>query len=250
MRRLSFFILIICCIAQIVSATVSPPREGKDHLWWAERLLSEIDDTSTAYVYQRNARGIAWKGYASDSSYAFTDCSGFLNGLFEHVYGYHRSDLRRWLGADARKSGPTANRYYAAIAEQRGFARIERIQDVRPGDILAILYPEDLSNTGHSMIVADLPEKADAVSSGTDMMQQWKVTVIDSSASPHGRQDTRWRDGNKHRTGLGKGSVRLYVNAAGEVIGYSWSFGPKSKFYPAAERPIAVGRLTSPASSP
>jgi len=250
MRNRFFLLLILCCIVIIAPAALSASRDGHDHLWWAERLLSELDDTNTRYVYQRTAKGIAWKGAGSDESYAYTDCSGFLNGLFQHVYGFDATVLAKWLGVDARKTGPTANRYYWAIMEQRGFQRIARIDDIRPGDIMAISYPGDKRNTGHVMLVRAVPEKMDPAVPRVEKTEQWKVSVMDSTVSPHGRQDTRCRSNGFCRSGVGSGEIRLYVNDAGEIEGYAWSMVPKSKFIPSVRRPLAVGRFTSPIVSP
>lgn len=243
MRRCVLISLTICCFVLIAVGAGSEPREGRDHLWWAERLLSELDDTNTRYVYQRHARGIAWKGHGSDSTYAYTDCSGFLNGLFQHVYGFDATALRNWLGVDAQKTGPTANRYYSTIVEQRGFVRITKMSDIRPGDILAILYPDDNRNTGHVMLIRSVPQEIDPLPPRVDHTDQWKVSVIDATVSPHGRQDGRCRSNGICWSGLGSGEIRLYGNAAGEILGYSWSLAPKSRFISLTSRPLAVGRF-------
>lgn len=250
MRNLPIFVLVLFCIALSSFVAMSSPRDGHDHLWWAERLLSGLDETNTGYVYQRTAKGIAWKGHGSDESYAYTDCSGFLNGLFQHAYGFDATVLAKWLGVDARKTGPTANRYYWAIMEQRGFQRMTRINDIRPGDILAISYPDDKRNTGHVMLVRAVPEKIDPSVPRIEKTEQWKVSVMDSTISPHGRSDTRCHSNGFCRSGVGSGEIRLYVNDAGEIEGYSWSMAPKSKFIPSSRRPLAVGRLTSPVAAP
>jgi len=250
MRNLPIIALVLFCIVLPSSAAMSAPRDGHDHLSWAERLLSGLDETNTGYVYQRTAKGIAWKGHGSDESYAYTDCSGFLNSLLQHAYGFDAPMLAKWLGVDARKTGPTANRYYWAIMEQRGFQRIVRIGDVRSGDILAIYYPEDKRNTGHVMLVRAVPKKVEPVVPRVEKTEQWKVSVMDSTVSPHGRADTRCHSNGFCWSGVGSGEIRLYVNDSGEFEGYSWSMAPKSKFIPSSRRPLAVGRLTSPVAAP
>jgi hypothetical protein len=71
----------------------------------------------------------------------------------------------------------------------------------------------------------------------------WTVRVIDSSRSGHGPGDTRATGPHRFREGIGSGDLRIRAGADGSVLGYAWSTIARSTFYPAAERPIAIGRL-------
>lgn len=181
-----------------------------------------------------------WKGYGSTRAISRTDCSGFIDELFAHTYGFMPDYMQQWLGGKYR---PTAAGYYAAIIDQRGFIRIRKVRDVLPGDIIAVSYPYDKNNSGHVMLVAAAPEKIAPAESMIEGTGQWKVVVIDSSRSPHGKNDTRRTGDGRNHGGLGKGAVRIFTDAGGEVAGYTWSLGPKSEYHAVKERPLAIGRF-------
>jgi hypothetical protein len=236
--------MLTCLAFSLPSMALSPaePLEGKDHLWWADKLVREIDLENTSYIHQRRARGVGW-GRNGSGAYSHTDCSGFTNALFEHAYGLDNNYMKKWLDGDRKKTGPTASKYYAAIVAQRGFRHIKKISDFLPGDILAIYYPLDKSNTGHVMVIAGAPQKIAGGNPFIDGTEQWQVEIIDSSKSPHWKGDTRWKGDKQLYDGLGKGVLRLYSGDNGEIAGYAWSLSPKSKFHPVKERPLAAGRF-------
>jgi hypothetical protein len=238
------FLILFSFVSALPSMTLSQaePPEGRDHLWWANKLVSGIDRGNTSYVHQRRARGVAW-GSNGSGAYSHTDCSGFTNALFEHTYGFDHDYMKKWLDMDSKKTGPTASKYYASIMAQRGFRHIKRISDVLPGDILAIYYPSDKSNTGHVMVIAESPQKIRGGQPLVDGTEQWQVVIIDSSKSPHWKGDTRWKSEKYKYDGLGKGILRLYSDNNGEVAGYAWSLSPKSEFHSTKERPLAAGRF-------
>lgn len=242
-RHFQSLVLLLCfCLVATGSFAVSPdyPREGKDHLWWAETLLRDITPGATSYQHTRDYGGITWKGYGSSNAISHTDCSGFMDELFAHTYGFMPDYMMRWLGGKTR---PTANRYYAAIADQRGFIHVKKVGSAKPGDIIAVSYPYDKSNTGHVMLIAEAPKKITPVKPLIDGTEQWQVVIIDSSKSPHWKNDTRWGSDGKRHNGLGKGLLRLYTDSEGEIAGYAWSLGPKSEYHDRKERPLAIGRL-------
>ncbi len=146
------------------------------------------------------------------------DCSGFLG------YALARSDADayRVVRAFARKR-PLAKDYVALFEGLDGkdgpWAPVRRVQDLRPGDVVAWLKPADVvsRNTGHVMIVAERPRRD---------KRAWRVPIVDSTAAPHGRSDERKRDG---RQGLGSGSVVLEVDDGGAPVAYHWSTWSKSK---------------------
>ena len=73
---------------------------------------------------------------------------------------------------------------------------------------------------------------------------QYEVLVNDSSASYHGTTDTRYKTeaGGKNDSGAGRGVMRLYADAAGDVVGYTWSTSKNSIYYNQTQRHLVVGR--------
>jgi len=183
---------------------------------------------------------ITWSGAQSKAK---TECSSFVTLLWQHTYGWTASDFHNWMGS----TSPDAAKYHDTIVAQNGFQRLQLVQQIQPGDILAIVYyPELQSPSGHVMIVQDLPQtnsSAPLVAS----TRQWTVPVIDSSSSYHGTSDTRYA----HPGGIGHGIFRLYANSDGTVMGYTWSLlgTSMSNYVPQATstnsgRHLVIGRLT------
>jgi len=208
-------------------------------LEWAELLVENIQPENTDYQHKKGT--VKWQGVNGADGYeSHTDCSGLLNALLERSYGLKSTDFEQWLGVRR----PLAITYHYAIESKNGFARIDRISDIRPGDIIAIKYPPDADNSGHIMIVSEKPHRrtkdTEPVVAETE---QWEIAVIDSSESGHGKTDTRRRTDGSFGQGVGKGIFRLYCDRQGRFTGYSWSTFPNSEYHDQNDRPLAIGRL-------
>ena len=108
--------------------------------------------------------------------------------------------------------------------------------NIRPG----------LGDTGHIMIVASQPNRRNATPPVEQGSTQWELSVVDSSKSGHGTGDTRHESNGTFHTGVGEGTIRLYGDASGSIVGYAWSTTSASKFESATDRKIVVGRLQLP----
>ena len=210
----------------------------KSPLEWAELLVENIQPENTDYQHKKGT--VKWAGVDGAEGYeSHTDCSGLLNALLEHSFGVKATDFEQWLGVR-----PLAITYHDAIESKNRFIPIDRISDVRPGDIIAIKYPPDADNSGHVMIVSEKPHRrtkdTEPVVAETE---QWEIAVIDSSELGHGKTDTRRRTDGSFGQGVGKGIFRLYCDRQGRFTGYSWSTFPNSEYHDQNDRPLAIGRL-------
>jgi hypothetical protein len=167
-----------------------------------------------------------------------------INAVLKRAYGLDEAELERWMG----RKRPLAATYARVIAEGRGFTVVARAQELLPGDIIAVDYEEGNKNTGHTMIVAGAAVEMAADS--LPMVQgtrQWAVPIIDSTGSPHGKDDTRLVRGADGKTetvtGLGMGTLRVYTDAEGVIVGHTWGPGSKSKYWPTKDREVRVGRV-------
>jgi len=208
------------------------------HLHEAESLVRRLNLKNTDY--RHGEPEVIWDG-ASAASHA--DCSGFIDALLIRSYGYNKEDFKSWFG----KSRPTAANYHDAIVTQKGFSRIERPQDVREGDFLAVKYLVLKENTGHVMLAAGAAKRMDAQQPVIAGTIQWELKVIDSSESGHGITDTRHHKGenNKDHTGLGAGVLRIYSHDNGQIAGWSWSTLKVSEFKQPKDEHLVIGRLLS-----
>lgn len=164
-----------------------------------------------------------------------------MNALLIQAYGVTADDFKNWLG-DRR---PFAKDYYQAITTSHGFIPITNIASVQPGDIVSIRYPNSApgDNTGHILLAIGVPQRRTATKPIVNATQQWDVPIIDSSESGHGKDDTRHLPDGTFHDGVGRGTMRLYADNSGLLVGYAWSDLTDSLYYDRTERPLAIGRL-------
>jgi hypothetical protein len=235
MKRVPVALAVFVGIAGLCVVETCVAAEPPKHLAAAIDLLGRLDLNNTSY--RHNDPQVTWQGTCQSHA----DCSGFLDALLMHCYGYSKEDFKRWF--DSHR--PSARRYHDAIAGQRGFQEIRQLAEVQPGDILAIKYLKQRENTGHVMLVAGQPRRIASKAPVVTDTAQWEVPVIDSSHTGHGLADTRHHRGRngKDHDGLGRGVFRIYAGSQGEVVGFSWSTARGSKFVAPNDEHLVIGRL-------
>ena len=241
-RRAPIFFTCLFILTAFAVGTSAQTKTNKTPLYWAQILVGGILPENTSYQHKQGF--IKWKGENGALDYeSRTDCSGLLNHLLERSYGLTADDFEKWLG----KRRPLAVEYFDAISQQQKFRHITNIKDVRPDDIIAVRYPPGTNdNTGHIMLIADVPVRRKATKPEVDGTDQWEVSIIDSSESGHGKTDTRHKPDATYYQGVGQGTLRLYTNPSGEITGYSWSTLSVSEYYDQATRQLVIGRLRLP----
>jgi hypothetical protein len=205
--------------------------------YWSNRSVQEVLPQNNTYVH--GVGSLTWAGVNNaTTSTCSTDCSGFLNHIYTQTYNYSSADYQSWLGA----SRPIALNYYNAIQAQNHFTKISKLSSMIQGDIIAIKYPADNTNSGHIMTIVSPPVLRTATAPVVSGTTQYEVTIIDCSSSGHGPTDTRYISSGNWVQGVGKGVFRFYLNKKGAISGYSWSTYSSSVYYTQAERPLLVGR--------
>jgi hypothetical protein len=170
---------------------------------------------STAYTHTTTIE-------AATGKFEF-DCSGFVGYVLAQSQPRALAELRTAM----KKKRPLAKHFvgfFQNLPEDSAWRRIARAEDLAPGDMIAWLKPADVvtKNTGHIMIVRDRPRRDEKYP------DVWVVPIIDSTAVPHGKGDSRKDTGI---TGLGTGEVLLVVDESGAPIGYRWSRGTKATLH-------------------
>jgi len=213
-RARSAFIALLLAGSLLAGAAhaQTPPR----FLAVAEALVDDLQQSQLTSPIWPNVYGtdpyIVWAGAGSS---ARTECSSFVTLLWQHTYGWTPATFSSWTG----HTSPVAAVYHDEIVAQNDFIRLQTIDELQPGDLIAIVYyPETQSPSGHLMIVEDVPQ-ANSSKPFIDGTNQWTIAVVDSTSSYHGTSDTRYA----HPGGIGRGIFRLYTNADGTVAGYTWS---------------------------
>lgn len=244
-RRAGYGILLLGASFTFASARsiarYTDHSEEPPHLTQAKQLVENLRG-ATENKYGGGKAHIEWE---ADHCSARTVCSSFTTLLIEHTYGWTGKDIRVWLDS----THPEADAYHDAIIARHRFKRIVHVTALRPGDILAVKYADHhvskngVEDTGHVMIVAAAPQSMNdrkPVVAGT---RQYLVTVIDSSASGHGPNDTRHQPNGRFTGGIGRGEMRLYADTSGRIAGYTWSSTTNSAYYTTPDRDMVAGRL-------
>lgn len=241
-KFLALVLLLTCALSFLISAIAAQESNKLTHLDLARILVRELKPEDTNYQHKQGY--IVWKGENGAEAYqSHVDCSGLLNLLFERAYGITPNDFEKWLG----KRRPLASEYFNAITQHQNFRAITSIGSVRPGDIIAIRYPPGTNeNTGHIMIVNDVPARRKPSKPEVEGTDQWEVGVIDSSESGHGKTDTRRKPDGSFGDGVGQGILRIYTNTNNEIVGYTWSTFAVSDYYDQNTRQLVIGRLELP----
>jgi hypothetical protein len=248
------FLLILLINPAQVSASTNQTLTPLD---WAEKLILNITPDHNAYTSKHTA--IRWEGIdGATISANRTVCSSFVTRLLKKAYRFSSADIQAWMGT----TNPQAKTYYDTITQGKHFQMISQVNDIHPGDFLAIKYlenagtmddgesdsdnslstasacPKRSTATGHIVLIREAPAVHKSSPPIQPGLMQYSVKVIDSSRSGHGCQDTRllpnhscsdkdaWGNG-----GAGSGTMRLYADRAGSIAGYSWSLRPQSTYY-------------------
>ena len=208
------------------------------HLWWAEDLVTHVDPENNSYGTSPSY--VRWAGVAGATQYENRSlCTTFVTLLLKQAYGWTDSQIRVWLGS----ASPNATLYHDNIEQEDGFVRIMKAADIEAGDLLAIEYPAGLSVTGHVATARGEAILREATAPIIANSVQYDVEVVDSSSTGHGPTDTRLKSDGSWQEGAGFGVMRVYADAAGDIIGYTWSTVTASTYYGLATRHLVVGRL-------
>lgn len=188
------------------------------------RVLGRMAQTMTETEYTHGFRVDEKKGI-----YAF-DCSGMTQWVLRKAAP--RAAAASAWGLSRR---PLARDYQRRIASvppgkpRNGWERVARIEDARPGDVVAWIKPEIIRspNTGHVAFIVHTPVKAPGYENA------YLVRVADSTSLLHD-DDTR-----VGRTGFGLGTILLVGDPeTGAPIAYGWA----GLRWRAFETKIAIGR--------
>lgn len=145
------------------------------------------------------------------------DCSAMASLVLSHAAPRAHATVLRHNG----RGRPVASDFHDVITAspvdhpRDGWLRITRMQDLRPGDVIAWRRPPTVvsRNTGHVAFVQEAPRRLDPEG------RRWLVRIADATSIPHGN-DTRPR---QHPSGFGYGTLTLFVETRGaDPTAYGW----------------------------
>ena len=237
MNRGSF--LFLSALAPIADFSATDAASMSETLvGWARSIVAEIAPENNAYG--SHPTYVEWSDAATGRSARNRSvCSSFASHVLGQSFGYTADDIDTWF----EKRVPQAREYHDTIAGGRGFRRIIHVGAIRPGDIIAIAYPDGSHPTGHVMIAEGRALPRMSTPPIEPNTWQFELAVIDSANSGHGRSDTRSRPNGAWTTGVGHGNLRLYAADDDTVAGYAWSTSASSSYRSSKVRRPAIGRL-------
>jgi hypothetical protein len=187
-----------------------------------------------------------------------TDCSRFVEDMFRRG----NSGVLEQLRTKSFKNSFSIRDWHPSIEREEAFTRVWKAADLKPGDVAVWLYVNTGDHTlpGHMLFIDSAPVKlAKPRKPIVEGMDQYEVAIIDTSQEAKSRDDTRFvsdaalRDANEakgkergsiaspNQKGVGRGRIRFYADAAGDIKGVGFSFD-KAKFHGLDDWSIVVGR--------
>lgn len=131
---------------------------------------------------------------------------------------------------------PSSEHLYQDIRDGKGFARVGKVADILPGDVVVWWYRDDPASgypspTGHTAIVRSMGPSITYKFPGTSTTVRFRdLEVLDSSNSGHSLDSRSFLAGElgtgsaaAEWKGAGRGWMRIYVNSKGAYQGYTWS---------------------------
>ena len=248
--------LLICREAPAQTYPAEVPR----HLAIARELVEGIKPEDNRYALGKEF--ISVPGDGPGAKYAMTaDCSGFLLAIFKRA-GYRTRQEMAFLKTAPNRRRPASEDFVFSIEQEKGFRHIRKVGDIKPGDLLAhaMLNLEDqkqTGTTGHVFLVDSEPRPVSGRMPLVSGTRQFEISVIDSNEEHVGTDDTRLASPWRKVAGLGRGTIRIYADDSGELVGWARTFGNTDLFFSyssrfpsvAKQRKAAIGRPEAAANT-
>jgi hypothetical protein len=226
------------------------------HLAIARELVANIQPKDNRYSL--GEQFISFPGDLFSNKYAMrADCSGFLIALFDRAK-YKTQSQMLILDWSPNRRKHKAEDFVYSIENEKGFKRINKVEDIKPGDVLAhaMLNREDKMNagtTGHVFLINSSPQPIAARKPIVESTRQFEISIIDSNEEYLGEDDSRLVDPENKIKGLGKGTIRIYADSNGELVGWARTFAKSNRFFSYSPnfpsdtkiRKAAIGRVVT-----
>lgn len=240
-------------------------RTSAPHLWEAEQLVGYLSlptcpPANNTYKEPDQPNVVRWGSPGDASGWVNqSQCASFLTAVLKRTYQWATS---RFFSTHFGVASPFARDYQAAFAERETphFERVTRVEDLRPGDLIAIDYRNDQdTNTGHVVMVRSVKGVYTAPGSSLNFPgeTQYAVEVVDCTSEPHGVHgvgnysrfpDNRIFTATTWTDGAGYGHMMFYASdSTGGFSRYRWSVNTSSAgTYTTAQRPVSAARIVRP----
>jgi hypothetical protein len=250
----SIFSLALSPAAFALDAAIDeqPSKLGSKICDEAESVMAKATDVAYKHAHADAKGQVAFS--PDGSCICRNDCSGFVSYLLDLLAPKHYQEIHE-LQAD--KEYPQAKifaeffRQLEASKNDRGWLRIDRVDQLKRGDFIAWEKPVQPGakpgNSGHVAIVEEPPEQIKTERVGGETIRYAVIPVIDSSSVNHfPPEQLPPHAGQSHRDGVGRGCVRLLVDNDNHPVGYwegtFWNEGGKVIEHPTLTPEIGCAR--------
>jgi hypothetical protein len=234
------------------AAVVAPNAVATKVYRKAQEVFENAVDVSYMHLHEGAKNQVQRMGSGYEVS---TDCSGFASYVLDSVAPAHYAAIRE----RTERSYPQAKTYaefFHSLNRQRaeqGWLGLGSFKDLACGDLIAWEKPVDpdsarRGNTGHVLIVAGSPSGIKVSNVGGEVVRYVEIPAIDSSSVWHfPPEQLPPLAHQQHRNGVGKGTVRLVLDPADNIIGYwegtYWGEGGREITHPTYTDMIGLARL-------
>ena len=135
------------------------------------------------------------------------DCVAFVEDMFKRA----RTGVPEQIPTQKFKNWHSIHDYVPAMDAEAGFTKIAKVEDLRPGDVIAWLFIDMKGHRhdGHIALIDTAPVKIKSRTPYTWSSTQYEVKIIDTSSEIKSADDTRAPSNSK---GVGRGTIRLYAD--------------------------------------
>lgn len=219
-------LLHVLLAAFCLTATAAQAEEAiPQHELLAREFVANTKPENNAHSLANRHTSMPSDG--ADKPYVVhTDCIGFVEEVLRRSYGEVPKPLTKKF-----KTRYSIIDYVNSADQGAIFSKVEKVEDLKPGDIVMWRYSDTNDKTpehanGHALLIDSAPEKVSGLLSKNWSYKQYRVHIIDSSDYAKGSNDSR-RKVSATQTGVGSGTINLFADDEGHVQGVDFDM-PKS----------------------
>ena len=206
MRQHLFGALVGAVVLASVSASWAQDISTPKYLQLARDFAANTKPENNEYT--NAGRFTRMPGEKGATDYVVhADCVTFVEDMFKRT----NSGVPEQIPTQKFKNWHSIHDYVPAMDAEAGFTKIAKVEDLRPGDLIAWLFIDMKGHRhdGHIAFIDTAPMKIKSRAPYTWSSTQYEVKIIDTSSEVKSADDTRAPSNSK---GVGRGTIRLYAD--------------------------------------
>ena len=200
-QKIATTLLSCCLLVQVAQAEDVPA-----YLQLARDFAAQTKPENNDYTNKNRFTRMPGEKGATDYVVQ-ADCVTFVEDMFKRT----RTGVPEQIPTKKFKNWHSIHDYVPAMDAEAGFTKIGKIEDLRPGDVIAWLFIDMKGHRhdGHIAFIDTTPIKIKSRAPYTWSSTQYEVKIIDTSSEVKSADDTRAPTNSK---GVGRGTIRLYAD--------------------------------------